>query len=87
MKFVVLVSQYKCELKSIFKRKKKKHKPIIGEKKIVVAIVPLGIVATIQKYCTNKCSNIFTRHLFSVVVSHNFIFYYFILTYKKLIPQ
>ena len=35
----------------------------------------------------NKCHNIFTKYLFSVVVDHNFIFYYFILTYKKLISQ
>ena len=35
----------------------------------------------------NKCHNIFTKHLFSVVVDHSFIFYYFILTYKKLTPQ
>ena len=35
----------------------------------------------------NKGHNIFTKHLFSVVVGYNFIFYYFILTYKKLTPQ
>ena len=35
----------------------------------------------------NKCHNIFTKHLFLVVVGHSFIFYYFILTYKKLTPQ
>ena len=35
----------------------------------------------------NKCHNIFIKHLFSVVIGHNFIFYYFILTYKKLTPQ
>ena len=35
----------------------------------------------------NKCHNIFIKHLFLVVVGHSFIFYYFILTYKKLTPQ
>ena len=35
----------------------------------------------------NKCHNIFTKHLFSVVVGYSFIFYYFILTYKKLTLQ
>ena len=35
----------------------------------------------------NKCHNIFTKHLFSVVIGHSFIFYYFILTYKKLTSQ
>ena len=35
----------------------------------------------------NKCHNIFTKHLFSIVIGHNFIFYYFILTYKKLTPN
>ena len=37
-------------------------------------------------YSSNKCHNIFTKYLFSIVVSHSFIFYYFILTYKKLTP-
>ena len=32
--------------------------------------MPLGIVATVQKYCTNKCHNIFTKHLFLIVVDH-----------------
>ena len=37
------------------------------------------------KYCdNNKCYNIFSKHLFSVVIGHNLIFYYFILTCKKL---
>ena len=35
----------------------------------------------------NKCHNIFTKKLFSIVVGHSFIFYYFILIYKKLTPQ
>ena len=26
----------------------------------------------------NKCHNIFTKHLFSIVIGHSFIFYYFI---------
>ena len=43
--------------------------------------------AVVFTHSLNKCHNIFTKHLFSVVVGHNFIFYYFILTYKKLTPQ
>ena len=39
------------------------------------------------RHSPNKCHNIFTKHLFSVVVSYSFIFYYFILIYKKLTPQ
>ena len=40
------------------------------------------------KYCdNNKWCNIFSKHLFSVVVSHSLIFYYFISTYKKLTHQ
>ena len=27
-------------------------------------------------YSPNKCHNIFTKHLFSVVVGHSFIFYF-----------
>ena len=37
-------------------------------------------------HSSNKCHNIFTKYLFSVVVGRSFIFYYFILTYKKLTP-
>ena len=36
---------------------------------------------------TKKCHKIFTKHLFSIVIGHSFIFYYFILTYRKLTPQ
>ena len=36
---------------------------------------------------TPKCYNIFKKYLFSILVDHNFIFYYFISVYKKLIPQ
>ena len=32
----------------------------------------------------NKCHTIFTKHLFSIVVGHNFFFF---LTYKELTPQ
>ena len=35
-------------------------------------------------HSSNKCHNIFIKYLFSVVVGHGFIFYYFILTYKIL---
>ena len=53
-----------------------------------IAIVPLEQTkSTIAfTHSPNKCHNIFTKHLFSVVVGHSFIFYYFILTYKKLTP-
>ena len=54
--------------------KKKVH---IEQTKSTVAFMP----------SPNRCHNIFTKHLFLVVVGHSFIFYYFILTYKKLTPQ
>ena len=38
-------------------------------------------------YSSNKCYNIFTKHLFLVVVGYSFIFYYFIFSYKKLTLQ
>ena len=61
----------------------------LKEKKNDVATVPLQQTkSTITfTHSPNKCHNIFTKHLFSVVVGHNFIFYYFILTYKKLTLQ
>ena len=54
-----------------------------------VAIVPLKqIKRTVAfTHSHNKCYNIFTKKLFSIVVDHSFIFYYFILTYKKLTSQ
>ena len=55
-------------------KKKKKH---IGQTKSILVFTHLP----------NKCHNIFTKYLFLVVIGHNFIFYYFILTYKKLISQ
>ena len=35
-------------------------------------------------HLSNKCHNIFIKYLFLVMIGHNFIFYYFILIYKKL---
>ena len=63
--------------------KKKEHKSLIEKKKYILN-KPKVLVFTRSP---NKCHNIFTKHLFLVVVSHSFIFYYFILTYKKLTPQ
>ena len=56
---------------------KEKKKVNIEQTKFTVAFI----------HSPNKGHNIFTKHLFSVVVDHSFIFYYFILTYKKLRPQ
>ena len=61
-----------------------KHKLMTKKKKIHVEQTKSIVVFT---HSPNKCHNIFTKHLFSVIIGHNFIFYYFILTYKKLIPQ
>ena len=65
--------------------KKKKKKTFVA----TVSTVPFEQTkSTVTfKYSPNKYHNIFTKYLFSVVVGHSFIFYYFILTYKKLIPQ
>ena len=62
--------------------KKEKEK----EKRWTVHIEQTKSIVTFT-YSPNKCHNIFTKHLFSVVVGHSFIFYYFILTYKKLTPR
>ena len=71
-------------LHKYLKGKKKPQTDYQKKKKIgTVVTVPPGIVAIVQKYCTNKCHNIFTKHIFSVVVGYNFIFYYFILTYNN----
>ena len=55
---------------------KKKEKYILNKPKSTVVFT----------HSPNKYHNIFTIHLFSIVVNHSFIFYYFILTGKKLTP-
>ena len=75
--------------------KKKKYKWKTEEKKkkkiSVATVVTLPLEQTKSKvvftHSSNKCHNIFTKHLFLVVVGHSLIFYYFILTYKKLTSQ
>ena len=61
----------------MIEKKEEKKKVHIEQTKSTIAFTHL----------LNMCHNIFTKHLFSVVVGHSFIFYYFILTYKKLTPQ
>ena len=71
--------------KSTNGRLKKKKKNFVA----TVATVPLEQTKSTVAFThsPNNCHNIFTKHLFSVVVGHSFIFYYFILTYKKLTLQ
>ena len=64
--------------------KKKEHKYMIEKKKVHIEQTKSIVAFT---HSPNKCHNIFTKHLFLVIVGHSFIFYYFILTYKKLTPQ
>ena len=56
------------------------------EKKKKVHIEQTKSIITFT-HSPNKCHNIFTKYLCSVVVGHSFIFYYFSLTYKKLTHQ
>ena len=73
----VNLHQYLKEKKITEGKKKKKQRTIhIEQTKNTVPFTHLP----------NKCHNIFTKYLFSIVVNHSFIFYYFILTYKKLTP-
>ena len=57
----------------------------------VATVVTLPLEQTKSKvvftHSSNKYHNIFTKYLFLVVVGHSLIFYYFILTYKKLTSQ
>ena len=58
---------------------------MIGKKKKVhIEQTKSNVVFT---HSLNKYHNIFTKYLFSIVVDHSFIFYYFSLTYKNLTPQ
>ena len=86
--------QCKNTIRTFKYNKKKEHKSIIEKKSIYIYIYIFQRVHIEQTkstvtftYLPNKCHNIFTKYLFLVVVGHNFIFYYFILTYKKLTPQ
>ena len=78
----VLINIYKKKVQTKDWTKKKNSVAI-------VATVPLEQIKRMVAFThsPNKCHNIFTKHLFLVVVSHNFIFYYFILNYKKLTLQ
>ena len=67
-------------------RKKSTNRWLKKKKKWTVHIEQTKSVVTFT-HSPNKCHSIFTKYLFSVVVDHSFIFYYFILTYKKLTPQ
>ena len=73
--------------------KKKKHKPMIGKKKerkdswsdeqyILNKSKSIKVTTVGFTHSHNKCYNIFTKNLFSVVIGHNLVFYYFISTYK-----
>ena len=66
----------------IISRKKSTNRWL--KKKVHIEQIQSTVVFT---HSPNKCHNIFTKHLFSVMISHSFIFYYFILTYKKLTSQ
>ena len=84
--------QYNNIYKSSYKYLKEKKSTNGRQKKNVVAtvaIVPLKQTKNTIAFThsPNKCHNIFTKHLLSVTVGHSFIFYYFILTYKKFTPQ
>ena len=77
--------QKHCTCIRTFKyNKKKEHKYMIEKKKVQIEQTKSTVAFT---HSPNKCHNIFTKHLFLVIVGHSFIFYYFILTYKKLTPQ
>ena len=72
-------------------KKKKTQTDYWGKKKTLGTVATLSFKQTKSMvaftHLPNKCHNIFTKHLFSIVVDHSFIFYYFILTYKKLTLQ
>ena len=76
--------QKHCTRIRAFIYKKKEYKSMIEKKKVHIEQTKSIITFT---HSPNKCHNIFTKHLFLVVVGHSFIFYYFIFTYKKLTSQ
>ena len=55
---------------------------MIEKKKVYMEQIKNMIIFT---YLLNKCHNIVIKYLFLVLINYNFIFYYFILIYKKLI--
>ena len=59
-----------------YKRKKSTNR-WLEKKKVHIEQIKSIVVFT---HSSNKCHNIFTKYLFSVVVGYNFIFNYFILT-------
>ena len=83
------MGSYKYLKEKKYKRKTKEKKKLKKNSVATVVIVLLEQTKStvIFTHSLNKCHNIFTKHLFLVVVGHSFIFYYFILTYKKLTLQ
>ena len=73
----------KKEHKQMTRKKKKKKKKQISDERYILK-KPKNTETFTHLY--NKYYNIFTKYLFSAVVGNNFIFYYFISTYKKLTP-
>ena len=71
------ILQKKIAQIDVQEKKKKRLTIHIEQTKSIVAFT----------HSPNKCHNIFTKYLFSVVVGHSFTFYYFILPYKKLTSQ
>ena len=82
MSLFALFIYRKKEHKSITEKKKQKNKT-----KLWIVYIEQTKSTIVFTHSPNKCHNIFTKYLFLVVVGHGFIFYYFILTYKKLTPQ
>ena len=74
-------------------KEKKKYKRKTEEKKknsiatVTIVLLEQTKSTVVFIHSPNKCHNIFTKYLFLVMVGYSFIFYYFILTYKKLTPQ
>ena len=75
----VLINIFLKKYKRMTEEERKKKKKSVATVATVSLEQTKSTVAFI--YSPNKCHNIFTEHLFLVVVGHSFILYYFILTY------
>ena len=67
-------AQKHCTRIRTFIYKKKEYKSMIEKKKVHIEQTKSIITFT---HSLNKCHNIFTKHLFLVVVGHSFIFLLF----------
>ena len=69
---------YTSSYKFFFLKKKSTNQWLEKKKKQWIVHIEQTKTTVAFTHSPNKCQNIFAKHLFSIVVGHKFVFYYFI---------